>query len=147
MVPFFEAGSVGMNAAIFREVSRVDEGDPVSIPRTIWVALRYRPARMAVELDDGVITSRALMVAVSNGPYLGLGMTVAPEARLDDGKFDVRIFRRFSKGSCCATWHRSRSDGGDMPRGYRPTGQHRSGSRAPGRSRRGPTPPIWAIPQ
>ena len=98
MVPFFEAGSVGMNAAIFREVSRVDEGDPVSIPRTIWVALRYRPARMAVELDDGVITSRALMVAVSNGPYLGLGMTVAPEARLDDGKFDVRIFRRFSKG-------------------------------------------------
>ena len=102
VVPFFEAGSVGMNAAIFREVSRVDEGDPVSIPRTIWVALRYRPARMAVELDDGVITSRALMVAVSNGPYLGLGMTVAPEARLDDGKFDVRIFRRFSKGGAAA---------------------------------------------
>jgi diacylglycerol kinase (ATP) len=37
------------------------------------------------------------MVAVSNGPYLGLGMTVAPGARLDDGKFDVRVFRRFSK--------------------------------------------------
>ena len=97
VVPFFEAGSVGLNAAIFREVTRADEGDPVSIPRTLWVALRYRPARMVVELDDGSISTRALMVAVSNGPYLGLGMTVAPGARLDDGKFDVRVFRRFSK--------------------------------------------------
>jgi YegS/Rv2252/BmrU family lipid kinase len=97
VVPFFEAGSVGLNAAIFREVTRADEGDPVSIPRTLWVALRYRPARMVVELDDDSISTRALMVAVSNGPYLGLGMTVAPGARLDDGKFDVRVFRRFSK--------------------------------------------------
>jgi diacylglycerol kinase (ATP) len=97
VVPFFEAGSVGLNAAIFREVTRADEGDPVSILRTIAVALRYRPARMTVELDDDRISSRALMVAVSNGPYLGLGMTVAPTARLDDGRFDVRVFRHFSK--------------------------------------------------
>lgn len=97
VVAFFEAGSVGLNAAIFREVTRADEGDPVSILRTIWVALRYRPARMKVELDDDTISSRALMVAVSNGPYLGLGMTVAPTARLDDGRFDVRVFRHFSK--------------------------------------------------
>ena len=97
VVPFFEAGSVGLNAAIFREVTRADQGDPVSIARTLWVALRYRPARMVIELDDETITTRALMVAVSNGPYLGLGMTVAPGARLDDGRFDVRVFRRFSK--------------------------------------------------
>jgi YegS/Rv2252/BmrU family lipid kinase len=97
VVPFFEAGSVGLNAAIFREVTRADEGDPVSILRTMWVAFRYRPARMAVEIDGDTISSRALMVAVSNGPYLGLGMTVAPSARLDDGRFDVRVFRHFSK--------------------------------------------------
>ena len=97
VVTFFEAGSVGLNAAIFREVTHADEGDPVSILRTIWVAFRYRPARMTVELDGDRISSRALMVAVSNGPYLGLGMTVAPSARLDDGRFDVRVFRHYSK--------------------------------------------------
>ena len=97
VVPFFEAGSVGLNAAIFREVTRADEGDAFSILRTIWVALRYRPARMTIEVDGDTISSRALMVAVSNGPYLGLGMTVAPTARLDDGRFDVRVFRHFSK--------------------------------------------------
>lgn len=96
--PFFEAGSVGMNAAIFREASRFDDGDWLSIVRTIWVALRYRPARMRIELDDGrTVRTRGLMVTVSNGPYTGAGMTVAPDARLDDGRFDVRVFRGFSK--------------------------------------------------
>lgn len=95
--PFYETGSVGMNAAIFREAQRFDDGDWLSILRTVWVAFRYRPARMEVRLDDRIIRTRALMVTVSNGPYTGAAMTVAPGARLDDGKFDVRIFRRFSK--------------------------------------------------
>ena len=95
--PFFEAGSVGMNAAMFREAQRFDDGDWSSIARTIWVALRYRPARMSIFLEQQQIRTRALMVTISNGPYAGAGMTVAPGARLDDGLFDVRIFRRFSK--------------------------------------------------
>jgi diacylglycerol kinase (ATP) len=96
-VRFLEAGSVGLNAAIFRQIALLDGGDLRSIVGTIWVALRYRPARMTIELDEGFLRTRALMVTVSIGPYLGLAMTVAPEARLDDGRFDIRVFRRFSK--------------------------------------------------
>jgi YegS/Rv2252/BmrU family lipid kinase len=95
--PFFEAGSVGMNAAMFREAQRIDDGDWSSAARTVWVALRYRPARMSIALEDRRIRTRALMVTVSNGPYTGAGLTVAPGARLDDGRFDVRVFRRFSR--------------------------------------------------
>jgi diacylglycerol kinase (ATP) len=94
---FLEGGSVGLNAAIFREVTRKDGGEFRSIVRTIWAAVRYRPARMRIELDDEVIETRALMVTASIGPYLGLGMTVAPSARLDDGRFDVSVFRHYSK--------------------------------------------------
>lgn len=95
--PFYEAGSIGLNAAMFREAQRFDDGDWSSIVRTMWVALRYRPARMQLELDDRIVRTRALMVSVANGPYTGLGMAVAPGARLDDGRFDVRVFRGFSK--------------------------------------------------
>jgi len=94
---FFETASVGMNAAMFREIARLEEGDYASLPRALWVALRYRPARIQVKLDDETIHTRALMVTVSNGPYMGVAMTVAPGARLDDGRFDVRVFRHFSK--------------------------------------------------
>ena len=96
-IRFLEAGSVGMNAAMFREAARFDKGDWASIFRTIWVALRFRPARMRLELDNGTLRTRALMVTISIGPYTGVGMTVAPAARLDDGLFDVRVFRGFSK--------------------------------------------------
>jgi diacylglycerol kinase (ATP) len=96
-VCFFEAGSVGMNAAMFREAARFDDGDWASILRTIWVALRYRPARMRLDLDEGTVRTRALMVTVAIGPYTGVGMTVAPAARMEDGRFDVRVFRGFSK--------------------------------------------------
>ena len=95
--PFFEAGSVGMNAAMFKEAQRFDRGDWLSILRTVWVAFRYRPARMELRLEDEVVRTRALMVTVANGPYTGLALTVAPDARLDDGRFDVVVFRRFSK--------------------------------------------------
>jgi diacylglycerol kinase (ATP) len=94
---FFEAGSVGMHAAMFRYAQQFDRGDYLAILRTIWVAIRYRPARMTIQLDDEEVRTRALMVTVSNGPYTGAGMTVAPDARLDDGAFDVRVFRGFSK--------------------------------------------------
>ena len=53
---------------------------------------------MRLELDeDGVEQTRALMVVIANGPYTGAGMTVAPDAQIDDGRFDVRVFRGFSK--------------------------------------------------
>jgi diacylglycerol kinase (ATP) len=95
--PFFESASVGMNAAMFREAQRFEDGDRMSILRAFWVAFRYRPARMQIELDDGIIRTRALTVTVSNGPYTGTGMTVAPDARLDDGCLDIRVFEHFSK--------------------------------------------------
>ncbi len=95
--PFFESGSVGMNAAIFREVQRIDRGDWRGLLASIWIALRYNPARMRLYLDDRVLQTRALMVTISNGPYTGIGFTVAPQARLDDGLFDVHLFQGFSR--------------------------------------------------
>ena len=86
-----------MNAAMFHEAQRLDRGEYLSLVRAVWVAFRYRPARMRIQLDDGLIATRALMVTVANGPHDGGGMTVAPDARLDDGKFDIRVFRHFSK--------------------------------------------------
>ena len=96
---FFEGGSVGLNAAVFREAQQADSDRRRyrALGAALWVLLRYRPPRMVLNLDDRVLTTRALAVAVANGPYSGLGFTVAPDAAIDDGKFDVVIFSRFSR--------------------------------------------------
>jgi len=94
---FYETASVGMNAAMFKAAQHFEDGDYGSPFRVLGIALGYRPARMVVELDDQTLTTRALMVTISNGAYMGVAMTVAPDARLDDGRFDVRVFRQFSR--------------------------------------------------
>jgi len=94
---FYEAASVGLSAAIFSTAQHFEDGDYGSPLRAVWVAFRYVPARMTIELDSETVSTRALMVAVANGAFMGLGMNVAPDARLDDGKFDVRVFKHFSK--------------------------------------------------
>jgi diacylglycerol kinase (ATP) len=95
---FLEAASVGLHAAISRDIQRVDEGDYSAVLRSMVTAFRYRPSRMTIELDDGrTIDRRALLVAVTIGPFLGAGFTVAPEAAIDDGLFDVRAFLHYSK--------------------------------------------------
>jgi diacylglycerol kinase (ATP) len=96
---FFEGGSVGLNAAVFREAQQADNGKGRyrALLASLWVLLRYRPPRMVLHLDDRVLTTRGLAVSVANGPYSGLGFTVSPDATPDDGKFDVVIFSRFSR--------------------------------------------------
>ena len=94
---FFEALAIGLHAELFAEAAAFDEGDWTAALRAAWTAVRYRPSRLTLHLDDGTVTTRALVVSVSNAPYTGLGFTVAPDARLDDGRFDVRIFERFSR--------------------------------------------------
>jgi len=51
---------------------------------------RFTPQRARVRLDGGEPQEVTLHnIAVANGQYFGGGMWIAPEAQLDDGKFDV----------------------------------------------------------
>jgi diacylglycerol kinase (ATP) len=57
------------------------------------------PSVVRIELDDArIVETTALLVAVANGPFMGPGLPVAPEASLDDGLFDVRVFLHETKG-------------------------------------------------
>ena len=94
---FYEAGSVGIHAAATRELPKVDRGDYGAILRSIVAALRYRPSETRIELDDErTIEANTVGIAVANGPFMGPGVPVAPDALLDDGLFDVRVFLPFT---------------------------------------------------
>lgn len=95
--PFMEAGSVGLNAAMFVEAERIDAGDFRAVVPALQLLARFPPARMTLRLDDRVVATRALTVIVANGPYMGLGFTVAPDADIADGKLDVVVYSRLSR--------------------------------------------------
>jgi len=51
----------------------------------------YRPRQMRIVIDGQVREGPHMMLAACNGTYFGSGMRVAPNAKLDDGMFDVIV--------------------------------------------------------
>jgi diacylglycerol kinase (ATP) len=67
------------------------------VARTLAV---YRPRRFRIRVNDGEPRDvDAWLLAVGNGPVYGGGMQIAPDARLDDGVFDVCIVRAMSRAA------------------------------------------------
>ena len=95
---FLEAAGVGIDAGLFAYANEVDRGNWRSVAPLLRYVWRYRPRRLEVRLDGKLSRFRAMMVTVANGPFVGAALTMAPDAQLDDGFFDVRIFTHFSKG-------------------------------------------------
>ncbi len=99
---FLGVASFGMSADV---IARVKEGGPDWLPTKgpkwltgrvsfgvamLQTALKRSATRVVVQLDDDA--ARHLTVAnlcIANARYFGGGMKIAPNAKLDDGKFDV----------------------------------------------------------
>lgn len=59
----------------------------------------YRPRQMRVRIDGEVREGRHLIVVAANGTHFGSGMHVAPDARIDDGLFDIVVGGDLSRWS------------------------------------------------
>ncbi len=96
---FLETAGVGLDAALFPILNRVDKGEYVRLWDVARTFFRFRPRSVTVVLDGKAVRMRALVVLVANGPYWGYSVPLAPDAKVDDRKFDVVIFHNFSKWS------------------------------------------------
>jgi diacylglycerol kinase (ATP) len=94
---FIEAAGIGIDAGLFAYFNQIDGGNWRSLRPLLTFMWRYRPRRLTIRIDGQVHRFRAMMVTIANGPYVGAALTVAPDARLDDQRFDVEVFTRFGK--------------------------------------------------
>lgn len=58
---------------------------------------RFIPRTYTLQLDGRKIHTEAALIAIGNGRSYGGGMYVCPQARIDDGLFDVMILKPVSK--------------------------------------------------
>lgn len=100
---FVNIASLGLSGPIDRAVNagrrkgRVD-GKLVFLVHTLRALAHYRFENVRLVLDERPpVESRIALIAVANGRYFGGGMMVAPAAEIDDGAFDVAIFRPAGK--------------------------------------------------
>lgn len=121
---FFEAAGIGLDAQLFPLGEEIKCGNWTRLWQAAQLAYRAEPARIHFELNlplaqayhessslpkspprakpfatdqhHGLDFSAYLLI-VANARYYGSGFTVAPDALLDDGLLNIRIFRNFSK--------------------------------------------------
>ncbi len=88
---FLNIASGGISGEIDRNVNRREHRYPWTfLAATVAGLLRYPPPAVRVKLDgQSWYDGRAYIVAVANGCSFGHGMRIAPDARFDDGLFDV----------------------------------------------------------
>jgi len=94
---FFETAGVGLDAALFPILNKVDKGELIHLWDAARTLVRFRPRSVTLVLDKRAIRVKALVVLVANGPYWGYSVPLAPDALVDDHKFDVVVFRNYSK--------------------------------------------------
>jgi YegS/Rv2252/BmrU family lipid kinase len=74
---------------------------------TFRAMLRFKPQRARLRLDEGEPSEVLLHnIAVANGRFFGGGMEVAPDATLDDGRFDVITLGPMSMADLLLRGHR-----------------------------------------
>ena len=110
---FLEAAGVGLDAGLFGYFERLEQGaHPLAVIRAGLRFLRQIGSpRLTIEHDAGRLETRAPMVSVANGPYVGAAYAIAPDARIDDGLLDLVVSATRASRVCCCTW--SSSPAGD----------------------------------
>ncbi len=66
-------------------------GTPAYLWGVIRALMTYKAPQMEIEIDGKKINQKTLLVAVGNGQYYGGGLKVVPEAKQDDGLFDICV--------------------------------------------------------
>ncbi|MEQ1900403.1 MAG: diacylglycerol kinase family protein [Devosia sp.] len=100
---FLNVASLGVSGPTVRAVNASKAGRRVHgklafYYHTIVELLHYRPQQVRVRFEDGeVIEVETALVAIANGRFFGSGMMIAPDAELDDGLFDVLVYRAEGK--------------------------------------------------
>ncbi|MEE2901633.1 MAG: YegS/Rv2252/BmrU family lipid kinase [Myxococcota bacterium] len=90
---FLNIASFGLSGVVADKINKGSKalGGRISFYiNTLRALASYRRQHVRVSVDDEVFVDEPLVtVAIANGQYFGGGMHMAPNAKIDDGEFDV----------------------------------------------------------
>jgi YegS/Rv2252/BmrU family lipid kinase len=104
---FANFAGAGISGAIARRGARTSRrlgAKAAYMWATAAVFLRWSSVPMRIELDGETREGRMFELVISNGMYAAGGMKIAPEARPDDGQFDVVLIGDVSKADFVTTF-------------------------------------------
>jgi diacylglycerol kinase (ATP) len=90
---FLESAGIGLEAHIHEHAMEIEKGNKKAAFKILKTFFDYYSQPTIVTVDDRVIKTKSLLIAISNGPYTGTAIPLAPDAKLNDHRLTVSIFK------------------------------------------------------
>ena len=93
---FLNISDFGIGGEVVAKVNRnrMERRASSYVKCLVTTMMRYRNKRIRIRIDGQTLPSDEYLIgAIANGRIFGKGMKVAPQARLDDGLFDVVLVK------------------------------------------------------
>ena len=95
---FLEAAGFGLSAIVVSAGQALEKGHWAALPHAVRKYFETQPELIRIELDDDkLLNVHTQIVTVSNSPLLGDNILIAPDAKMDDGYFDIAIYDGMTK--------------------------------------------------
>jgi diacylglycerol kinase (ATP) len=98
---FFEVGAVGVAAPLAVAGQGLEKGRWDAVARYLPGAVEMVPSLVSIRIDGRgpAVRAQSLLAIVANTPRAGAGLLMVPQARVDDGMFDVRVYEEMSQAA------------------------------------------------
>jgi len=95
-VPFISIAGIGFDALIAKEFARSQQRGFITYFNIITQQfIKYKPKKYHLFFDDQPpLNTRAFFISFANSNQFGYNTTIAPNAKLNDGKLDVCIVKK-----------------------------------------------------
>jgi diacylglycerol kinase (ATP) len=92
---FVSVAGIGFDATVAKAYANApSRGFRTYLRSTVKKYFSYKPARYKIKFNDQLIARRALLITFANSDQFGYNTSIAPEATIDDGFFDMCIVRK-----------------------------------------------------
>lgn len=107
---FLESCGIGLEAQLQEYILEIENGNFKSIFKIIKTMFDFFGPKGEIAVDNKRISTRAILVNVSNGPFTGASLPVSPKAKLNDHRLTVNIYK-MSKWELLRYFWRARKEG------------------------------------
>ncbi|MFN0215725.1 MAG: diacylglycerol/lipid kinase family protein [Saprospiraceae bacterium] len=92
--PFFNIAGVGFDGFVSNQMKGSHwRGFLPYFLKSVEAGLTYTARDCRIEIDDKILELKCFAISIANGPMYGYNFQIAPDARLDDGLFEVVIMK------------------------------------------------------
>lgn len=90
---FLETAGIGLDADLQDAFKEFEKGDFLSLLKAVKIFLRFISEPIRLETNAKKKIYKSTTIEISNGPYTGAALHMAPTAKLNDHKLTLSVFK------------------------------------------------------